>query len=148
MAFKSGRGVRRKMAKVAEALVSGWSSPRTRRRRAKMSSFRPLGRLVLAQLEQRGGEDEGGGQGVRVVLAEVAAAAGQGVFVQLPGRLVLPGRTQADGQAVGGGQGVGMVLAEVAAAAGQGVFVQLPGRLVLPGRTQADGQAVGGGQGV
>ena len=83
MAFKSGRGVRRKMAKVAEALVSGWSSPRTRRRRAKMSSFRPLGRLVLAQLEQRGGEDEGGGQGVRVVLAQDAAAAGQGVFVEL-----------------------------------------------------------------
>ena len=46
------------------------------------------GRLVLAQLEQRGGEDEGGGQGVGVILAQDAAAAGQGVFGQLPGRLV------------------------------------------------------------
>ena len=38
MVFKSIRGVRRKMAKAAEAPVSGWSSPRTRRRRARMSS--------------------------------------------------------------------------------------------------------------
>ncbi len=83
-----------------------------------------------------------------MVLAQDAAAAGQGVFGQLPGRLVLAGvtndggkaagggqgagvpadRTQADGQAVGGGQGVGVVLAQDAAA-GQGVFAQLPGRL-------------------
>ena len=104
-----------------------------------------------------------------MVLAQDAAAAGQGVFAQLPGRLVLADRTQADGQAVGGGQGVGVVLAQDAAAAGQGVFAQLPGRLMLAAvtndggqvaggggqgagepadRTQADGQAVGGGQGV
>ncbi len=103
-----------------------------------------------------------------MVLAQGAAAAGQGVFVQLLGRLVLADRTQADGQAIGGGQGVRVVLAQDAAAAGQGVFAQLPGRLVLAAvkkadgqvavggqgagvpadRTQADGQAVGGGQGV
>ena len=58
-----------------------------------------------------------------MVLAQDAAAAGQGVLIQLPGRLVLAGRAQADGQVAGGGQGVGVVLAEVAAAAGQGVFV-------------------------
>ena len=103
-----------------------------------------------------------------MVLAQDAAAAGQGVFAQLPGRLVLADRTQADGQAVSGGQGVGVVLAQHAAAAGQGVFAQLPGRLMLAAvtnaggqvaggdqgagvpadRTQADGQAIGGGQGV
>ena len=78
-----------------------------------------------------------------MVLAQHAAAAGQGVFAQLPGRLMLAAvtnaggqvaggdqgagvpadRTQADGQAVGGGQGVGGGLAQDAAAAGQGVFV-------------------------
>ena len=78
-----------------------------------------------------------------MVFAQDAAAAGQGVFAQLPGRLMLAAvtndggqaqagghgagvpadRTQADGQAVGGGQGVGVVLAEDAAAAGQGVFI-------------------------
>ena len=64
-------------------------------------------------------------KGVGVVLAQDAAAAGQGVFGQLPGRLVLPGRAQADGEVAGGGQGVGVVLAEVAAAAGQDGFVEL-----------------------
>jgi hypothetical protein len=39
------------------------------------------GRMVLAQLGQRADELEGGGQGVGVVLAPDAAAAGQGVFV-------------------------------------------------------------------
>jgi hypothetical protein len=58
-----------------------------------------------------------------VVLAEDAAAAGQGVFEKLPGRLVLADRTQAHGEVAGGGQGVGVVLAEDAAAGGQGVFV-------------------------
>jgi len=79
---------------------------------------------VPADRTQADGQAVGGGQGVGVVLAQDAAAAGQGVFVSLPGRLVLPGRTQADGQVAGGGQGVGVVLAEVAAA-GQGVFVEL-----------------------
>jgi hypothetical protein len=37
--------------------------------------------MVLAQLGQRADELEGGGQGVGVVLAQDAAAAGQGVFV-------------------------------------------------------------------
>jgi len=59
---------------------------------------------------------------VRVVLAQDAAAAGQGVFAQLPGRLPAD-PLQADGQVVGGGQGIGVVLAQDAAAAGQGVFV-------------------------
>jgi hypothetical protein len=103
-----------------------------------------------------------------VVLAQDAAAPGQGVFAQLPGRLPAADPQQADGQVVGRGQGIGMVLAQDAAAAGQGVFAQLPGRLMLAAvtnaggqvaggdqsagvpadRTQADGQAIGGGQGV
>jgi len=103
-----------------------------------------------------------------LVLAQDSAAAGQGIFGQLPARLALADHTQADGQSAGRGQGVGVILAQHAAAAGQGVFGQFPGRLVLvaPGhaegevvggghgagvpadRTQADGQAVGGGQGV
>ena len=41
MVFKSVRGARIQMAKAAEALVSGWSSPRTRRR-ARVSSFSSL----------------------------------------------------------------------------------------------------------
>ena len=45
-------------------------------------------------------EGEGGrAHGVEVAVAQDAAAAGQGVFAQLPGRLVLADRTQADGQA-------------------------------------------------
>ena len=92
-------------------------------------------------------DGEGGrGPGVGVVLAQDAAAAGQDVFVQLPGRLVLAQLEQRAGEDEGGGQGVGVVLAQDAAAAGQGVFAQLPGRLALADRTQADGQAVGGGQ--
>ena len=75
---------------------------------------------------QADGQAVSGGQGVGVVLAQHAAAAGQGVFAQLPGRLVLAGVTNAGGQAAGGGQGAG----------------------VPADRTQADGQAVGGGQGV
>ena len=58
--------------------------------------------------------------GLGVVIAEDAAAAGQDVFVQLPGRLVLAGRTQVAGEVAGGVQGVGVVVAEDAAAAGQG----------------------------
>ena len=58
-----------------------------------------------------------------MVLAQDAAAAGQGVFAQLPGRLVLAGVTNAGGQVARRGQGAG----------------------VPADRTQADGQAVGGG---
>ena len=77
-------------------------------------------------------DGEGGrGPGVGVVLAQDAAAAGQGIFGQLPGRLLLADPAQAHDEVVGGGQGVGVVLAQDAAAAGQGVFAQLPGRLVL-----------------
>ena len=82
-------------------------------------------------------EVEGGrAHGVGVVIAEDASAAGQDVFVQLPGRLVLAQPGQRGDEVEGGPQGVGVVLAQDAA--GQGVFVQLPGRLVLADRTQAD----------
>jgi hypothetical protein len=74
-----------------------------------------------AQEDGEGGRDPG----VGVVLAQDAAAAGQGVFVQPLGRLVLAQLEQRGGEVAGGGQGVGVVLAEVAAAAGQGVFVEL-----------------------
>ena len=87
------------------------------------------GRMVLAQLEQRADELEGGGQGVGVVLAQDAAAPGQDVFGQLPGRLVLADPAQDHDEVAGGGPGVGVVLAQDAAAAGQGIFAQLPGRL-------------------
>jgi hypothetical protein len=60
---------------------------------------------------------------VEVAVAEDAAAAGQGVFGQLPGRLVLAQLGQFGGEVGGGPQGVGVVVAEEAAAAGQGVFV-------------------------
>ena len=77
----------------------GWSSPSTRRRRARVSS--PSSRATWpADPLQAEGEVVGGGQGVGVVLAQDAAAAGQGVFVQLPGRLALADPMQADGQAV------------------------------------------------
>jgi len=65
-------------------------------------------------------EVEGGrAHGLGVVIAEDAAAAGQDVFVQLPGPLVLADRMQAHGEVAGGGQGVGVVVAEDAAAGGQ-----------------------------
>ena len=66
-----------------------------------------------------------------VVVAEHAAAAGQGVFVQLAGRLILAQVPQVGGEVVRKGQGVALVVAEHAALAGQGVFVQLAGRLIL-----------------
>jgi hypothetical protein len=51
-------------------------------------------------------------------LAQDAAAAGQGIFVQLPGGLVTAERAQAVGEAVGGGQGAGVVLAQEGACRG------------------------------
>ena len=69
--------------------MSGWSSPRTRRRRARVSSSSSRAAWYSPSRTQVDGEVAGRGQGVGVVLAEHPAAAGQGVLVQLAGRLVL-----------------------------------------------------------
>jgi hypothetical protein len=60
-----------------------------------------------------------------MVWAQDAAAAVEGVLVQVAGGLNLAQLAQVDGQVVGGVQGVGMVWAQDAAAAGQGVVVQV-----------------------
>ena len=111
----------------AEARVSGWSSPSTRRRRARVSSSRSRAACILAQAAQVGGEVAGGAQRVGVVVAQHAAAAGQGVLVQVPGRLRTRPAAQVDGEVVGGDEGVGVVVAQHAAAAGQDVLVQVAG---------------------
>ena len=58
-----------------------------------------------------------------MVVAEHAAAAGQGVLVQLAGRLILAQVPQVGGEIGRRGQGAGVVVAEGAAEAGQGVLV-------------------------
>ena len=81
---------------LAEARVSGWSSPRTRRRRVRVSSSSVAGLLVLAQRAQVDGEVVGRGEGVGVVVAQDPAAAGEGVLVRGRGparaRPARPGR--------------------------------------------------------
>src|SRR5215472_12833105 len=81
------------------------------------------GIICLAQFAQVGGQVGGGGQGVGVVLAQHAAAAVEGVLVQVPGGLHVAQFAQVGGQVGGGGQGVGVVLAQHAAAAVEGVLV-------------------------
>ena len=104
--------------------------------------------ICLAQLAQVGGQAGGGGQGVGVVVAQDAAAAVEGVVVQVAGGLDLAERAQVGGQVVGGVQGVGVVVAQDAAAAVEGVVVQVAGGLDLAERAQVVGQVVGGVQGV
>jgi hypothetical protein len=91
---------------------------------------------VLAERAQVVGEVAGGGQGLRVVLAQDAAGPGQRVLVQVPGGLVLAERAQVDGEAVGGGQGLRVVIAQDAAGPGKRVLAQVPGGLVLAERAQ------------
>jgi DNA-binding SARP family transcriptional activator len=104
--------------------------------------------ICLAERAQVGGQVGGGGEGVGVVVAQDAAAAVEGVVVQVVGGLHLAQRAQIDGQVGGRVQGVGVVLAQDAAAAGQGFVVQVAGGLHLAQRAQIVGQVVGGVQGV
>ena len=75
-----------------------------------------------------------------MVLAEGAAAAGQGVGVQVVRALMLTQVAQVEAEAVCGGEGVGVVLAEGAAAAGQGVGVQVVRLLILTQLAQVEGE--------
>ena len=59
-----------------------------------------------------------------MVVAENAAASGEGVFVEVAGPLVVAQLGEVDGEVVGGGEGVGVVVAEGAAASVEGVLVQ------------------------
>src|ERR1039457_6995959 len=92
---------------------------------AQLSSWSPGITRGLGLLErmQVGGEVAGGGEGVRVVITQHAAAPGQGVLVQFPRRPWVTQRAQAAGEVAGGGKGVGVVVTQHAAAPGQGVFV-------------------------
>jgi hypothetical protein len=101
--------------------VAGLSFIQVRLRSAPgpLAGFPELGHPFGLATDGEPAQDEiegGRAHGLGVVIAEDAAAAGQGVFVQLPGRLVL---AQLGGEVGGGGQGVGVVAAEDAAAAGQ-----------------------------
>jgi hypothetical protein len=67
---------------------------------------------LATDVEPAQDEVEGGrAHGVGVVIAEDASAAGQDVFVQLPGRLVLAQPGQRGDEVEGGPQGVGVFLA-------------------------------------
>lgn len=57
------------------------------------------------------GEVAGGGEGVRVVVAQDAAPPGEGVLVQFPRRPQVTKRAQCQGEVFGGGEGVKVVLA-------------------------------------
>src|SRR5262249_5328627 len=106
------------------------------------------GIICLGQRAQVGGEIGGGGQRVGVVLAQDAAAAVEGVLVQVAGGLELAQRAQVGGQVAGGGQRVGVVLAQDAAAAVEGVVGQVAGGLEVAQRTQVMSQVGSGDQGI
>ena len=121
---------------LAEVRVLGWSSPSTRRRRARVSSSRSRARLrahpgcagqrarLLAEV-----------QGVGVVVAEDPAVAGQGVFVQFPCRLVLTQHAQVDWRDCWPRSGcLGWSSPSIRRLAGQGVFAEFAGCLVLAER--------------
>ena len=66
-----------------------------------------------------------------MVVAEDAAAAGEGVLVQCAGPLTLAPRGQVEGEVVSRVEGVGVVAAEDPAAAGEGVLIQCASPLTL-----------------
>ena len=74
---------------LAERKVSGWSSPRTRRRRSRVSWSRSRAACTSPSSRRSAARLAGGGQGVGVVLAQDPAAAVQGVLVQVTGGLDL-----------------------------------------------------------
>ena len=78
-----------------------------------------------------------------MVFAQDAAAAVQGVLVQVAGCLYLTQRAQVEGQVSGGVQGVGVVLAQDPAAAVQRVLVQVAGCLYFTQLAQVVGQDCG-----
>ena len=74
--------------------VSGWSSPRIRRLRVRVSFCELPGLLIVTQVPQEQAELAGRGEGVGVVLAEDAAPPAQHLFLQFPGlRVVTQTRT-------------------------------------------------------
>ena len=89
--------VRRSMARLlAEVRVSGWSSPRTRRRRARVSSSSARACSCSPSLRRSIARLFAEREGVGVVVAEDAPAAGQSVLVQCAGPLVLTQCQQVD----------------------------------------------------
>jgi hypothetical protein len=117
---------------------------------APLVGFPERGHPLGLATEVKPAQDEVEGarhQGLGVLIAEDATAAGDDVVVQLPGRMMLTQPGQRADELERGGQGVGVILAQDPAAAGQDVFGQLPGRLVLAGPGDAAGQAPGGGHG-
>ena len=121
---------------LAEVRVSGWSSPSTRRLRARVSSLRVRACSIVTQRGTGRGRGCWPSEGVGVVLAQDPASAGQGVLVEGAGLLVLTQRVQVEGEVAGRGEGVGVVLAQNPASAGQGVLVEGAGLLVAhPTRT-------------
>ncbi len=78
-------------------------------------------------------------QGMRVVVAQDPARAGEGVLGELAGLLILPQLPQGGGELVGRAQGVGVVVAQDSPHAGEGVLTELARLLVLPQLTQVDG---------
>jgi hypothetical protein len=73
-----------------------------------------------------------------VVVAEDAATAGEGVFVEFAGPLEFAQRAEVGGEIAGGKERVGVVVAECATA-GEGVFVEFAGPLEFAQRAQDGG---------
>ena len=133
---------------LAEIRVSGWSSPRTRRRRVRVSSFRSRAawcsprrtgrwRGCWRRTGCRGGPRPGRGGG--------------GPGCPGPGRGPPGARPARAGRWRGCSardQGVGVVLAQDPAASGQGVLVQVAGGLLLTQLLQVSGEVAGRDQGV
>ena len=89
--------------------MSGWSSPRTLLATAQRVLVEAAGLLVLALKSEDVRQVVGRGQGVRVVVAEDAAAAGECVFGQAAGSGVGTQGGQVDDEVVGRGQRAGMI---------------------------------------
>ena len=99
--------------------MSGCSSSRTRRRRARVSSATVRAVCVLAQRGQVDGEVVGGGQGVGVVVAEYPAAPRECVLVEAAGVLVVVNGAEDVRQVVRGRQRPGVVVAQDPSAPGE-----------------------------
>ena len=127
----------------------GWSSPSTRRLRARVSSSSSRAAWCLAQLAQVDGEVAGGARGCRGGPRPARGGGGPGCLRPAPGPPgVSPSSRRSMARLLAECERVGVVLAQHAAVPGQGVFVQFPGRLVLAQRVQVEGEVVGGGEGV
>ena len=102
--------------------MSGWVSPRTRSRSARVRSTERDGLVQPPGVPVGASEVVAGGQGVGVGLAQDPLAVGEGALQERDGLRQPPGVPVGAGEVVAGGQGVGMGLAQDPLAVGEGAL--------------------------